>query len=90
MQEALLDYKTPVTIWGRPVCNLRFADDIDLMAHSEEELQDLTTKLETSVNAYGMEISTEKSKSLVNSTTPTTPTNFKMSGETIEEVETFK
>ena len=90
MQEALLDFKTTVTIGGRPVCNLRFADDIDLMARSEEELQDLTTRLETSANAYGMEISTEKSKILVNSTTPTTPTNIKMSGETLEEVETFK
>lgn len=26
MQEALLDFKTTVTIGGRPVCNLRFAD----------------------------------------------------------------
>ena len=58
------------------------------MAHSEEESQDLTTKLETSANAYDIEIGTVKSKILVNSTTPTTPTNMKMSGETLEEVET--
>ena len=37
-----------------------------------------------------MEISTEKSKILVNRTTPTTPINIKMSGKTLEEVETFK
>ena len=31
MQETLADYHTSISIGGRPICNLRFADDIDLM-----------------------------------------------------------
>ena len=34
-----------VTIGGRSLCNLRFADDIDLLGSSEEELQQLTQRL---------------------------------------------
>ena len=30
-----------VSIGGRPLCNLRFADDIDLLGDSDEELQRL-------------------------------------------------
>ena len=30
----------------RPICNLRFADGIDLLGGSEEEMQQLTEKLE--------------------------------------------
>ena len=42
--------------------NLRFADDIDLMGGSNEELQDLTNRLTQSSRAYGMEVSSEKAK----------------------------
>ncbi|MEG7525400.1 MAG: hypothetical protein M3H12_20335, partial [Chromatiales bacterium] len=43
MQEALSDFKISISIGGRPLCNLRFADDIVLMWVSEANLQDLTT-----------------------------------------------
>ena len=68
MQEALEEHTTSISIGGRPVCNLRFADDIDLMGGTNNELQDLTNKLSNKANAYGMEISVEKSKIMVNST----------------------
>ena len=42
--------------------NLRFADDIDLIAGSESELHILTDYLEKASTAYGMEISYEKAK----------------------------
>ena len=35
-----------VSIGARPLCNLRFADDIDLLDGSEEELQQLTERLD--------------------------------------------
>ena len=38
------------------------------MGGSSNELQDLTNGLVARANAYGMEVSTEKSKVLVNST----------------------
>ena len=31
IQEALSDFDSAVSIGGRPLCNLRFADDIDLI-----------------------------------------------------------
>ena len=39
MQETLHDHHTSISIGGRPICNLRFADDIDGLAGSEEELR---------------------------------------------------
>ena len=89
MQEILEDHHTSISIGGRPVCNLRFADDIDLMGGSNTELQDLTNRLVTRASAYGMEVSTEKSKVMVNSTTNISA-NITMNGDPLEEVTSFK
>ena len=89
MQETLHDHVTTISIGGRPVCNLRFADDIDLMAGSNSELQELTTKLSERASAYGMEISTTKSKVMVNSVRDAS-VNITMNGEQLEEVSYFK
>ena len=35
-----------VSVGRRPLCNVRFADDIDLLGDSEEELQQLSERLE--------------------------------------------
>ena len=67
MRETLQDFTSTVSIGGRKVNNLRFADDIDLMGGSVQELQDLTDRLITSLGAYGMEVSSEKSKVMANS-----------------------
>ena len=45
MQEILHDHHTFISIGGRSICNLRFADDIDLMGDSNGELQDFTNRL---------------------------------------------
>ena len=45
--------------------NLRFADDIALTTDNSNELQDLTNRLNTESTRFGMEISAEKSKTLV-------------------------
>jgi len=89
MQETLQNHHTSITIGGRPICNLRFADDIDLMAGTKHELQDLTNKLENSAGAYGMEISTEKSKVMTNSKNNINAEIF-MNGKKLEEVDSFK
>jgi hypothetical protein len=89
IQETLQDHHTSISIGGRSLCNLRFADDIDLMGGSNEELQDLTNKLVDRANAYGMEVSTEKSKVMVNSTRDISA-NITMSGQQLEEVANFK
>ena len=62
MQETLHDHHTSNSIGERPIYNLRFADDNDLMGDSTGELQDLTNRLVDRATAYGMEVSTEKKK----------------------------
>ena len=68
MQETLHDHHTSIPIGGRSICNLRFADGIDPLGGSNGELQDLTNRLIDRASAYGMEVSTEKSKIMTNST----------------------
>ena len=58
MTDALEDHTTSVTIGGRSISNLRFADDIG----TEEELIQFIKRLEASSSNYGMEISAEKTK----------------------------
>ena len=89
MQDTLSEHSTSISVGGRSVCNLRFADDIDLMAGSNEELQDLTNRLTNSANAYGMEVSAEKSKIMVNSRNNRTST-ITMNGTPLEQVNHFK
>ena len=70
--------------------NLRFADDIDLIAGSEEELQDLTNRLEAASAKFGMEISAPKSKILVSSPHVQPTTKITLNGTVLEEVDSFK
>jgi len=89
MQETLENFISTVSIGGRTISNLRFADDIDLMGGSMDELQELTTRLEVCASAYGMEISSEKSKILVNSSSMTGGRSISLNGRHLEEVTTF-
>ena len=54
-------FEGAVSIGGRLITNLRFADDIDLVAGKAEELVNLTRRLEESANKFGMQISAGKS-----------------------------
>ena len=45
MNKDLLDHKGKVSIGGRVITNLRFADDIDGLVGSEHELVNLTNKI---------------------------------------------
>ena len=62
MQETLHDHYVSISIGGRPICNLQFAD-IDLTGGSNDKLQDLTNRLVDRTTAYGVEFSTEKARS---------------------------
>ena len=89
MRETLHNFDSTISIGGRTLSNLRFADDIDLMGGSESELQDLTSRLTQSSGAYGMEVSSEKSKVMKNSANAT-PVQVFMNGQELEEVSAFK
>ena len=68
VQKTLHDNQTSTSIGGRPICNLRFADDIALMDSYNGELQDFTKRLVDRAPANETEVSTEKSKITTNST----------------------
>ena len=86
MQVALQNYETSISIGGKRICNLRFAYDIDLMAGTNDELQELTDRLTQSAGAYGIEISAEQSKTMVNSAN-VDHAKITMNGEELEDVE---
>ena len=56
MTGASEDHEGTVSIGGRTITNLHFADDIDGLAGEEEELANLVERLDKASMAYGMEI----------------------------------
>ena len=89
MTSALEDHEGTVSIGGRIITNLRFADDIDGLTGEEEELANLVERLDKASTAYGMEISAEKAK-LTTSNTSGINTEIKVNGQKLETVTSFK
>ena len=89
MTDALEDHEGTVSIGGRTITNLRFADDIDGLAGEEEELANLVERLDKASTAYGMEISAEKTKLMTNNTSGIN-TEIKVNGQKLETVTSFK
>ena len=89
MTDALEDHEGTVSIWGRTITNLRFADDIDGLAGEEEEMAKLIERLDKASTAYGMEVSAEKTKLMTNNTSGIN-TEIKVNGQKLETVASFK
>ena len=89
MTDALDDHEGSVSICGRPITNLRFADDIDGLAGEEEELINLVECLDRTSQAYGMEINAEKTKIMTNSSKGFTR-EVKVGGQNLATVNCFK
>ena len=89
MTDASEDHEGTVSIGGRTVTNLRFADDIDGLAGEEEELANLVECLDKAYTAYGMEISAEKTKLMTNNTSGIN-TEIKVNGQKLKTVTSFK
>ena len=89
MTDALEDHEGTVSIGGRTITNVRFADDIDGLAGEEEELANLVERLDKASRAYGMDISAEKTK-LMTSDTSGIKTEIKVNGQKLETVTSFK
>ena len=68
MTNSLEDHEGTVSIGGRTITSLRFADDIDGLAGEEEELAKSVEHLDKASTACGMEISAEKTKLMTNDT----------------------
>ena len=66
MADALNDHEGTLSIGGRKITNLRFADDIDGLTGREEELADLMERLDKTSTAFGMHINAEKTELMTN------------------------
>ena len=89
MTDALEDHAGTVSIGGRTITNLRFANDIDGLAGMETELANLVEQLDKTSTAYGMQISAEKTKLKTNNINGISST-IKVGGEKLETVQSFK
>ena len=63
MSDALEDHNRKVSIGGRNITNLRFADDLDVLAEEEQELEALVENLDKTCTRCQM----EKTKPMTNS-----------------------
>ena len=89
MTDALEDHQGTVSIGGKTITNLRFADDIDGLAGKEEELASLVDRLNKTSAAFGMEISAEKTKLMTNNANGIS-IDIRINGEKLDEVDSFK
>ena len=85
MQNAgLHESQAGITIAGRNINNLRYADDITLMAESEE-LKSLLMKVKEESEKAGLRLNIQKTKIMASGPT----TSWQIDGETVETVTDF-
>ena len=89
MSDALEEQDGKVSIGGRNITNLRFADDIDALAEEEQELEALVESLDKTCTTYKMEISAEKTKLMTNSANGI-QRETKVKGQKLGTVTSFK
>uniref|UniRef100_A0A673IYZ6 ribonuclease H n=1 Tax=Sinocyclocheilus rhinocerous TaxID=307959 RepID=A0A673IYZ6_9TELE len=90
MADALEDHEGTVSIGGRTITNLRFADDIVGLAGKEEELTNLVERLYKISTSYGMQINAEKTKLMTNNNKIGFTTDIRIGGEKLDSVNRFK
>ena len=74
-----------IKIAGRNINNLRYADNTNLMAESEEELKSLLMKVKEKSEKVGLKFNIQKTKIMASG--PITP--WQIDGETVETVSGF-
>ena len=67
MSDALEEHDWKVSVGGRNITNLRFANDTDALPEEEQELDAVVESLDKTCTRYKMEISAEKTKLTTNS-----------------------
>ena len=86
MQNAGLDEaQAGIKIAGRNRNNIRYADDITLMAESEKELKSLMMKVKEESEEAGLKLNTQKTKIMASSPI----SSWHMDGETMETIRDF-
>ena len=71
-----------INIAGRNINNLRYADDIILMAESKEELKSLLMKMKEESEKVGLKLNIQKTKIMASGPI----TSWQIDGETVETV----
>ena len=89
MIEALENHTGTVGIGRWNMMNLSFANDIDGLVGSEDELRQLLKHLEDTSQSYGMLINGSNTQVMSNTTDGFTD-EITINGQTLEEVESFK
>ena len=89
MTDSLEDHEGAVSIGGRRISNLHFADDIDGLAGKEEELVKLVERLHNTSTRYGNESSVEKTILMINNINGIS-TNIKINNQKLEMVGTLE
>ena len=79
------DAQAEITISGRNINNLRYADDTTLMAESEEELKSLLMKVKVKSEKVGLKLNIQKTKIMASGPI----TSWEIDGETVETVSDF-
>ena len=77
-----------VSIGGRTITNLSFADDIDRLVGEEEEQTKLVERLDKASTAYSFEISAKKTILITNNTSGI-KTEIKVNGQKLGTVTSF-
>ena len=72
--------KAGIKIAGRNINNVRYADDITLMAESVEELKSLLMKVKEESEKVGLKLNTQKTKIMASCPI----TSWQIDGETVE------
>ena len=81
----LEETQSGIKIPGRNINNLRYADDITLMAESEEELKSVLMKVKVESEKVGLKLNIQKTK--IKASGPMT--SWEIDGETVETVSDF-
>ena len=81
----LKEAQSGIKIAGRNIHNLRYADDITLMAESEEELKSLLLKVKEESKKVGLKLDIQKMKIMASGPI----TSWEIDGEILETVSDF-
>ena len=81
----LEEAQTGVSLAGRNINHLRYANDTTLMAESEEELKSLSMKVKEESEKVGLKLNIQKTKIMASSPF----TSWEIDGETGEKVSDF-
>src|SRR5574337_1085641 len=81
----LKETQAGIKISGRNINNLRYADDTNLMAESEEELKSLLMKVKEESEKAALKLNIQKTKIMASGLI----TSWEIDGETVERVSDF-